>query len=108
MRCPNKRCKLETSKIITGFRSNRTTGKLTKIQGCPACYDYLKNPALYTGRKIWVGEEAYGKAKTHQMNMDWIDKASERAARNRRDTAYISPEAAEVVLGKRPPIGQFQ
>jgi len=100
MRCPNSKCGRETDRVIVTFRSSRKTGKLKKIEGCAACFHHQVAFHAYTGRKIWMGRDAYEPKKLEQMNMDWIERTKERAARNRRDTAYISPEAFNILAEK--------
>lgn len=108
MKCPNKRCRRETPKILFTLRTDRKSGKVKPVEGCPACFEHLKAAALYTGRKIWLGTEAYGEDKTREKNHEWGKKITERAAHNRSQNSYVSPEAFDVLIGKRPPKGQFQ
>jgi len=91
MRCPNRKCRKPTPKIIVVFRRDQK-GHAVKIEACPACFEQRSAPRVYTGRKCWVAEEAYGKEKTHQMNMDWADKIKERAARMRRTAHHWRSE----------------
>lgn len=108
MKCPNKRCGRETDRTITAFRTNRNSGKARKVEGCPACFEHVMERNVYSGRKIWTGHEAYGAKKTTQKNWDWIEKSKERAAKNRRETTYISGDAFDAITGKKPLRGQFQ
>jgi hypothetical protein len=108
MKCQNKRCGLPTARTITTFRANRKTGKVRKIEGCPSCFDHIMERNLYTGRKIWQGYAAYGVKKTIQKNQDWIEGVAARAAKNRRETTYVTPEAFDAITGRAPIRGQFQ
>lgn len=93
MKCPNKRCGMAASRTISTVRVDKKTGKSKVIEGCPACFEYLKQEHIYTGKKIWHAYEAYGVKKTMQMNRDFGEKLKVRAARNRRDNATISEGA---------------
>lgn len=102
MRCPNKRCGLETDRTIIAFRRT-ANGKPVKFEGCPSCYSprrEAQQERLRTGQKIWVADEAYGPAKTHQMNQDWGVKIKERAERNRRANATISEGAYNYLVSE--------
>jgi hypothetical protein len=108
MKCPNKRCGRETGRILFTVRTNLNTGKSKDVKGCPACFEQLKANALYTGRKIWLGTEAYGEDGVREKNHQYGERLKASAERNRRDVSYVSPEAFEVMTGKRPAKGQFQ
>jgi hypothetical protein len=109
MRCPNRTCRRQTPKLITGIRINRNTGRIKKVEGCPACFQYIMARALYTGRKIWHAYKAHGVKKTIEMNKEWERKITDGAAKMRANVHQISPQAFDAMIGfkgQRLP-GQF-
>jgi hypothetical protein len=83
MRCPNRKCRKQTGRTITAYRGTKM------VTGCPSCFEARMSPNVRTNKKIWTGKDAYGEAKTKQMNRDWIEGSAERAAKMRK-TAHHS------------------
>lgn len=79
MKCPNKKCRRVTDRQITKVDK---TGRV--YTGCHVCLPREFNAHVYTGRKIWTGEDAYGVERNAEMNYDFEKKAMEGAARQRR------------------------
>ena len=87
MRCPNKHCGIETSRMV--IKTDRS-GKVS--EGCPACLPPIGTAHLYTGKKIWAGSQAYTPSQIEQKNHDWFDRTANRAADMRkRDEARVRP-----------------
>jgi hypothetical protein len=88
MECPQ--CHRGTPRIIVGFRRD-----LTKVEGCPHCYkgtgEVDRDANLYTGRKIWTGNDAYGKKRCREMNHNWVDRMADRAAERARTRSPLRP-----------------
>lgn len=83
MKCPNKKCRRETDREVTQVDRH---GKVST--GCHACLHRQTHPHLYTGRKIWTGEDAYGVERNAEMNHEFEKKAMANAAQQRRRMAY--------------------
>jgi len=79
VRCPNKKCRRETPKLVIKFSKD---GK--KYEGCPACIDVLLEPHVYTGRKFWCGTEVYGIDGNKEKAYEFDKRLKEKAALNRR------------------------
>lgn len=79
MRCPNRKCKKQTDRIVV-----RVDKEGKARQGCYACIDRGVHEHVYTARKFWTGEEAYGAKKNEEMNQEWGRKLVERASNPRR------------------------
>ncbi len=84
MRCPNKSCGRETDRTISRFDED---GKLL-MEGCPSCFRHRTRGHIHTGRKIWTGPEAYGDKKDTEMNYEFLDRMSTRAAKMRREAHH--------------------
>ena len=71
------------------LRTNRKTGKVKRVEGCPSCFDALMNLNVFTGKKIWHAYEAYGVEKTKQMNKDWAEKLPRMAAKRAGERNHL-------------------
>lgn len=56
MKCPS--CKRQSRKLLIIFDK-----KGEKSEGCEACLRPSGTAHLYTGRKLWTGDEVYGREK---------------------------------------------
>lgn len=81
MKCPGCKRK-DARKLIVGFRGSR------KIEGCDACFSARFDPHVYTGRKLWSGDEVYGKQRNHEMNMQFEQNLVNEASRLGRRRNY--------------------
>lgn len=79
MKCPNRKCGLETAALLVRVDKQ---GKVT--EGCAACNHAPGDSNVRTGRKFWTGEEVYGKEKVKEKNFEFEKKTMERAVMNRR------------------------
>ena len=82
MICPN--CRFETTRTISRFDED---GKHVTT-GCPSCFHYVQRGHIHTGRKIWTGPEAYGDKKDTEMNWEFLDRVTERAAKMRKEAHH--------------------
>lgn len=78
MKCPG--CKRKNARrIITAFRGSK------KIEGCENCFRARFEAHVYTGRKLWTGDEVYGRERCREMNLEFEHRTiQERTALNRR------------------------
>lgn len=86
MKCPNRNCRKEVSRVIFG-----TDKKGRGRWGCANCIGLLirgKRERVRTNRKIWPAYEVYGVERTMEMNQNWIQNVERKAARMRR-TAFV-------------------
>lgn len=79
MRCPNKKCRRQTGRLIIKFTKD---GK--KLEGCPECLPLGGTPKVRTGKKIWAGSEVYTQEQMQEKNHNWITGVADRAANMRR------------------------
>lgn len=83
MKCPNKKCRRETDREVTKVDKQ---GKVTT--GCHACLHRQAHPHLYSGKKIWTGQDAYGVERNAELNYEFEKQTMESAARTRRRMDY--------------------
>jgi ribosome-binding protein aMBF1 (putative translation factor) len=88
MKCAS--CGRDTPKTITGFKKDGTP-----VQGCPSCYDGTgevdRDNNVFTGKKIWTGEQVYGRKKNRRLNHEWVDRLAANADKRARTRCPVRP-----------------
>lgn len=78
MICPNKKCKRETRVLLVIVDKDGT-----KREGCHTCLSRQPIGHLYSGKKIWSGDDVYGREGCSEKNHEWGQKIAARAERKR-------------------------
>lgn len=86
MICTNKKCRRTTHRLIIKFDAAGN-----KREGCPQCLPLDGTPNVRTGKKIWAGDDVYGREGCKEKNFNWIKGVEARAQRNRMLVAKAPP-----------------
>lgn len=78
MICTNKKCRRTTDRLVI-----KVDAKGKVYEGCPACLPLGGTPNVRTGKKIWSGDDVYGREGCAEKNHEWGNKIAARAERNR-------------------------
>ena len=76
MICTNKKCRKTTDRLVV-----KVDAKGKAREGCPACLSLGGTPHLYSGKKIWSGDDVYGREKCSEKNHEFFKKTEARVQR---------------------------
>lgn len=79
MICPNKKCRKVVPRLVC-----KTDKRGKSFWGCVSCIRALFEPHVYTGRKLWAGNEVYG----NKLGSDELRADTEAAMRGGRELSF--------------------